>query len=785
VKKTLKPPHGEEKFRLVVEGSPTGMVMVNREGAIMLVNAQIENLFGYGRNALLGQPIEMLVPERFRGQHPGHRHGFFASPSPRAMGAGRDLYGLRQDGSEFPVEIGLNPIETEDGLMVMASIIDISERKRAEETIRGSEERFRLMVECVTDYAIFMLDPEGHIISWNAGAQRMTGYHADEILGRHLSCLYTPEDIEKGKPDLELNTAIRTGRFEDEGWRVRKDGSRFWANVVVTGMLDEAGRVNGFSKVTRDLTQRRQAEEKFRLVVEASPTGMVMVDQAGRMLLVNAQIERLFGYARVDLLEQPIEILVPERFRGQHPGHRHGFFASPSPRAMGAGRDLYGLRKDGSEFPVEIGLNPIQTAEGIVVMASIIDISERKRTEMALQASEERFRIIATEAETANRLKDEFLATMSHELRTPLNSIFGWIRMVRSGMLDHPGTERALESVERGARAQMRIVDDLLDVSRITTGKLRLEIGPVDLPAVIRAAVDAISPAAELKGVSIETLLDLRADSLLGDSDRLQQVVWNLLSNAVKFTPRNGSVEVRLTRLVSQVEITVRDTGEGISPEFLPFVFDRFSQQEASTARRRGGLGLGLAIVRHFVELHGGRVCVASPGPEKGATFTVRLPLKAIAREEASRTSSSDDRPPAVTGPDDRMVLQGLRVLFVEDEADARALVTTILSRHGAQVTAVASADEGLAQLKQGRQDLLISDIEMPVQDGYALIRLVRTDAAPDIRRIPAIALSAYARSQDRMRALSAGFDDHLAKPFEPTDLTRVISRLMAAQRRA
>jgi PAS domain S-box-containing protein len=369
----------EELFRQVVEAAPNAMIMINRGGAITLVNRQTELLFGYSRDELLGQKVDMLVPSRIRASHPQLRDGYFTKPSTRAMGVGRDLFGVTKDGREVPIEIGLNPIETDEGAFVLASIIDITERKRADSSVRDSESRFRLMVSSVKDYAMLMLDVDGHVASWNEGAQRLKGFTEEEVLGKHFSIFYPPDDVAAGKPAAELRRAIEQGRFEDEGWRIRKDGSRFWANVIITPMLDGEGGLAGFSKVTRDMTERRRSDERFRLVVEAAPNAMIMVNHEGIITLVNRQTEKLFGYSREELLGQRVELLVPVRTRVNHPGLRNGFFANPTTRSMGAGRDLYGVTKDGREVPIEIGLNPIETAEGTFVLASIIDITERKR----------------------------------------------------------------------------------------------------------------------------------------------------------------------------------------------------------------------------------------------------------------------------------------------------------------------------------------------------------------------------------------------------------------------
>jgi signal transduction histidine kinase/FixJ family two-component response regulator len=412
------------------------------------------------------------------------------------------------------------------------------------------------------------------------------------------------------------------------------------------------------------------------------------------------------------------------------------------------------------------------------VLVSLIDISERKR------AARERERLLASEqaarqqAEEANRFRDDFIATLSHELRTPLTAILGWSRLLRDQNFSEERAANALDIIERNARAQAQLIDDLLDVSRIMAGKLRLDLSPVDPAAAVVAATDTIRPAAEAKGISLQTHLDPQAWRVSGDLDRLQQVVWNLVSNAVKFTPEGGRVRVRLERVNSRIEIVVSDTGMGISPEFMPHVFERFRQADKSSTRQHGGLGLGLPIVRHLVELHGGRVRADSAGEGQGATFTVSLPLLAVRTSAAGEMERvySTGYAGAVLGRPPR--LDGLRVLVVDDDKDVGEIVSLMLNRSGARVIVSESATDALEVLRRELPDVLISDIGMPGEDGYWLIRKVRALAEAEGGKTPAAALTGYARADDRMKILGAGFQAHVPKPVDLAELTTLVAVL-------
>ncbi|MEG4328868.1 ATP-binding protein [Microcoleus sp. herbarium5] len=417
----------------------------------------------------------------------------------------------------------------------------------------------------------------------------------------------------------------------------------------------------------------------------------------------------------------------------------------------------------------------VELEQRVQERTSQLEASNRTKDELLM-----REQIIRADAEAANRAKDEFLSILSHELRTPLNAILGWSTMLRQKNLSEDKVARALETIERNAKSQAQLIEDILDVSRIITGKLRLRVRPVNLVPVIESAIESVHLAAEAKSIRLHSVLDSEAGPLLGDADRLQQVVWNLLSNALKFTPKDGRVQISLQRVNSHVEITVSDTGSGISSDFLPYVFDRFSQHDSTTTRSYGGLGLGLAIVRQLVELHGGTVTVVSPGIGQGTTFIVQLPVMII------HLPPSDPEPlNSLVEANGRVegspTLEGLQILVVEDEADALELLSTILEKYGADVMAVASVKEALTIIETATDhspDVLVSDIGMPDEDGYSLIRKLRQLEAQRGGRLPAIALTAYARNDDRQQALLAGFQMHLTKPVDAAELVAVVASL-------
>jgi PAS domain S-box-containing protein len=513
----------------------------------------------------------------------------------------------------------------------------------------------------------------------------------------------------------------------------------------------------------------------LRAILDAALDGVVGMDATGRITFWNPRAEQIFGWTRDEALGTVMaDVIIPARYREPHARGLERFLRTGQAALLGRRVELTALHRSGREFPVELAIT--HSAEGgyHTFTAFVRDITSLK------QAEQERERMLAAteaardEAQDASRAKDQFLAILSHELRTPLTSIVGWVYLLRSGAVDEGTLAQGLATIERNVMSQAKLVADILDMSRIISARLRLNVRPLQLSPLIAAVLESLLPGARAKNIRVLPVLDPSAGPVLGDPDRLRQVVWNLVSNAIKFTPAGGQVQVRLAHLEGQVAVVVQDTGPGIPREFLPHVFDTFRQRDSSDTRPHGGVGLGLALVRQLVELHGGSVQAESEGDGRGATFTVRLP----AAEEADPAAVPPLEPGAEAMLDAPDVLAGTRVLLAEDAPDMREALAGILSRHGADVTAVASSHEALEALVQSAADALVCDVEVPGESGYALIRKVR--ALPPERggRTPAVALSARARSEDRVSSLEAGFQAHLAKPVTPAELVAAVASL-------
>ena len=534
------------------------------------------------------------------------------------------------------------------------------------------------------------------------------------------------------------------------------------------------------------LKGNEQALGWLEAIIESADDAIISKTLDGTLTSWNKAAEHIFGYTSDEAVGRSVLMLIPSDLQQEETmilskirsGQRIEHYQTVR------------VAKDGRRIDVSLTVSPIKDSKGKIIGASKIlrDITQQKKTEAEReQALRERDELLQREkdareqAEMASRSKDEFLGLLSHELRTPLNAILGWTRLLSTRALDETASNQALETIDRNAKLQARLIDDMLDVSRIISGKLRLDAQPVDLTAVINAAIETVRPAAAAKGIRIYTTLDFASGSVLGDPVRMQQVVWNLVSNAVKFVPRDGSVRITLRRVNSHVEVVVHDSGPGMDPDFLPFAFDRFRQGNSSPDKRFGGLGLGLSIVRHLVELHGGTVEAAN-AEEGGAIFTVKLPVMAMTRsftrlaDRIAADTVAENGHMSFESPPD---LSGVKVLAVDDEADARTLLSAMFKRCGATVETCSSASEAIRMIEEFQPDVLVSDIGMPGEDGYSLIKKVREAEKETGGRLPAVALTAFARTEDRFSALSAGFNMHVPKPVEPAELALVISRLV------
>ncbi len=625
---------------------------------------------------------------------------------------------------------------------------------------------------------VITADCDGTVTLLNPVAEQLTGWSNAEAKGQPLQKVFhiVNEDthVEVENPALRameegviFGLANHTLLITRHGREIAIDDSG--------APIKSGGEMMGAVLVFRDITERRRAEQTRALlaqIVDSSDDAILSKSLEGTITSWNHAAERMFGWNADEAIGESITLIIPPELRDEETmilsrlrqGQRIEHF------------ETIRVAKDGRRLNVSLTVSPVRNKYGEIIGASKIarNITSRVRAE------EERSILLASEraarerAEAASRAKDEFVAMISHEIRSPLNAIMGWSQMLRQGTLDQTATKNALESIERNARAQAQLVSDLLDISRVITGKLRINARPVDITTALDSALEAIRPAADARQITIAVEREPYATVVTGDTDRLQQVFWNLLSNAVKFTPRNGRVEIKIARSDSQLGITVSDTGAGISPEFLPFIFERFTQADTTTARKHAGLGLGLAIVRHIVELHGGTISAESEGVGKGTSFHISLPVRALRRQEVAPPGPRG----AVNALTEEITLDDVRVLIVDDEAETRDLLKIMLASHGAEVMTSASAAEALPQMDAWKPDVLVSDIGMPVLDGYAFIKRVRAlDSAQ--RKIPAIALTAYARAEDRMRALAAGFQMHVPKPVEASELVMVIASLV------
>ncbi len=779
----------EERFAKAFLTSPDALVISRlADGAILEANDSFVSLSGYDRDEVIGKsPIDLGLYV-----DPSDRRRMLAILKERNYVRDFEFMMKRKSGETRLVAFSAEPLELRGEHCWLTVARDITERKRAEEALRESEERFAKAFRASPDGLVITRQSDGVILEVNDSWRQMLGYGSDEVIGKgwaHFDFPIDPTDRRHVRAILEEQGYIRDFEMAIK----RKSGEALIARISIEPI--ELRGEPCFVTIVHDITQRKRAEEALReseeqarrqlAYVEAiyatAPVGLCFVDTDLQYLSINERLAEINGCSVEEHLGRTVREVIPQMADTVEPVCRR--VIETGEPALNVEQSAESANELGAARHFITSYYPIKNGGGRVLGVNIVvmEITERKKIEEELERLLGQEKAAREEAEAANRMKDEFLATISHELRTPLTSILGWARMLTGGGLTQPQARHALEVIAQSAQSQNRLIEDILDTSRIITGRLKLDAQPVLIENIFHAAVDVIRPSAEAKGIALSEVVDTPDGVVFGDANRLQQALWNLLSNAVKFTNEGGRIEARLGRAEGQIEIAVKDTGIGIDPRFLPHVFDRFRQADASSTREYGGLGIGLAIVRHIVEMHGGSVLASSPGKGRGATFMIRLPLISKLRLAPRSGPRAEAPPPA---PAERMVLEnghrldGVRVLLVEDNPDTLDMLRFIFDEAGAEVIPATSVDDALDALERFRPDALVSDIAMPDRDGYDLIREIRSRDPERGGKIPAVAVTAYARAEDRVRVLAAGFQMHIAKPIDPDELIAVVASL-------
>jgi PAS domain S-box-containing protein len=746
----------DEPYRRLVETVPDyAIFMLDLEGKVLSWNEGARRIKGYEADEIIGKHFSTFYPQAAIDKAwPQHE-----LETARRFGRFEDEgWRVRKDGSLFWANVIITAMRGDEGQLVGFSKItrDLTERRANEERLRLSEERFRLLIEGVTDYAIFLVDTSGHVVSWNAGAERLKGYTAKEIIGRHISTFYPAEALERNWPARELEEAARVGRFEDEGWRLRKDGTRFWASVVITALRDRDGVLRGYSKITRDLTERReheeivrQSEERFRLLLEGiEDYAIYLLDPEGRVISWNTGAQRITGWRADEIIGQSFE-----RFYSHEDVNAGKPAAELRAAALNRRAEDLGwrVRKDGTRYWADVVVTALFAEDGTLRGFAKVtrDLSERKRME---------------QLEDQGRHLTEFLAMLAHELRNPLAPIRNAVAI----MGVHPDVSPQLawcrDVIERQTVHLTRLVDDLLDVSRITRGKLRMQGGTMDLNAAVHRAVEAVRPLIESRRHRLHLQLPEERILVNGDLTRLTQVAINLLNNAAKYTPEGGDITVEAALEGDDAVVRVRDNGMGIAPQLIDQVFDLFAQGERTIDRSEGGLGIGLTLARRIVALHGGNLTARSEGVGKGSEFTMTLPRLNPELGEA--------QPPAAA-VDMQADSVKRRVVVVDDNVDAADSMARLLRMAGHDVDIEYDGAAALERIMRDMPEIVLLDIGLPGMSGYEVAKQLR--ARPESKELQIIAMTGYGQEEDRRRSLAAGFDGHLVKPVMPAELFALI----------
>jgi PAS domain S-box-containing protein len=785
----------------IVESSDDAILSKDLDGIIQSCNASAERLFGYTAAELIGRPVRILIPQDRQREEDeilarirrGERIDHF------------ETVRVAKDGRLLDISLTVSPVHDESGAIIGVSKVarDVTEHKRAAAELAAQQEWFRVTLGSIAD-AVIASNSRGDITYMNAQAEGLTGWTVDAAQGRPLLEVFHIVDEQTRQPadnpaDLVMRVQTAVG-LAGHVVLIGRDGTERLIADSAAPIRDGDGLLLGVVLVFRDVTEERRGEEAiaeqrewFKTTLESIGDAVIATDVGERIVFMNTVAEHLTGWrseAACGRVCTDVYNIVNEQTRSR--------VQSPVKRVLyegevaGLANDTLLIAADGTERPIQDSGAPIRNRDGHIIGVVLVfrDITERRRSDAERRTAEaERERLLEAEraaraeAERASRVKDEFVAMVSHELRTPLNAILGWTQLMKKDRQDAVVQERGLDIVARNTRLQAQLISDLLDISRIVSGKLQVEFRRVDLASIVADAIETVQPDATFKGIEIRRDLDGDLGPIAGDPSRLQQAVWNLLSNAIKFTPSGGRVAVALRRSNHHAEITVTDTGVGIRPEVLPHVFDRFHQADRSITRRFGGLGLGLSIVKHLVELHGGDVSADSAGDGKGARFTIRLPASAAPPHGVAVQAGI-----ALRDTFEPVSLDGIRILVVEDEPDTREFLKRLLESNGAAVVLAGSATEALTAFENAPPEVLISDIGLPDVDGYDLMRLIRKKNVKCGGAVPAVALTAYARSEDRTRALRAGYQAYVVKPVEANELLATIASFVdladARQRR-